>query len=142
MLSATRTPPAPSLIQVRSGQHWFQMGKHTPQRTARAVLKAAHFHYRVAHSQGASSWRDPDLSSEPARCGGAGTSRYPSTIAHCAGSYRRCTSVALGGVPQNKTLVEKAAGLGCLLLRGEVHIHAPLKQINIHFIMIFLCALP
>ena len=41
ILSATRTPPAPSIIQFRGGRHWFQLGKHTPQRTARAILKAA-----------------------------------------------------------------------------------------------------
>jgi hypothetical protein len=36
ILSATRTPPAPSIIQFRGGRYWFQLGKHTPQRTARA----------------------------------------------------------------------------------------------------------
>ena len=41
ILSATRTPPAPSIIQFRGGRYWFQLGKHTPQRTARAILKAA-----------------------------------------------------------------------------------------------------
>ena len=64
ILSATRTPQAPSIIQFRSGRYWFQLGKHTPQRAARAIPKAAHFHYRVAHIQGprpgSYAWRDLD----------------------------------------------------------------------------------
>ena len=38
ILSATQTPPAPSIIQFCDGQHWFHLGTHNPQRTARARL--------------------------------------------------------------------------------------------------------
>ena len=51
ILSATRTPPAPSIIQFRGGRYWFQLGKHTPQRTARAILKAAFPFYNQRSSR-------------------------------------------------------------------------------------------
>jgi hypothetical protein len=47
ILSATRTPPAPSIF--RSGRYWFQLGMHNPQRTTRAVVGASHFRYRASH---------------------------------------------------------------------------------------------
>ena len=52
ILSATRTPLAPSILQFRGGQHRFQLGIHSPQRTARAAVNAAHFSYWPSHIRG------------------------------------------------------------------------------------------
>ena len=46
-LSATRTPPAPSIL--RGGRYWFQLGMHNPQLTTRAAVEASHFRYRASH---------------------------------------------------------------------------------------------
>ena len=49
ILSATRTPPAPSIIQFRGGRYWFQLGMHNPQRTTRAAVEVSYFRYRASH---------------------------------------------------------------------------------------------
>ena len=106
ILSAARTPPAPSIIQFRGGQHWLQLGMHNPQCTARAVLKAAHFHHRVAHIQGPSSyaWRPrirTSVQGQPtAEAQGHRYSQRPSRTApvHTAGAPQR----RWGGCPGMK----------------------------------------
>ena len=87
--SATRTPPAPSIITFRGGRYWFQLGKRTPQRAAvlRQHISIAELHISKARAPGSYAWRDPDLSSESVSYGGAGTSTpVPAAIVHCSGS--------------------------------------------------------
>ena len=73
-------------------------------------------------------------------------SQWPSRTApvHNASEPPRRWKERPGIKPRLKRQDAPAAGVRrCLRmrLRGEVHIRAPLKQINIHLIMIFLCAL-
>ena len=126
ILSAARTPPAPSIIQFRGGQHWLQLGMHNPQCTARAVLKAAHFHPRVAHIQGPSSyaWRPrirTSVQGQPtAEAQGHRYSQRPSRTApvHTAGApprhWGRCPGIKTGSKRQRAPGVPAAA-------RGSAH---------------------
>jgi hypothetical protein len=66
-------------------------------------------------------------------------------MAHCARAYHREIPAALGEVP-TKTPTPKRRRAPVvpgwrLQLRGHAHIRAPWEKINIHLILIFLCAL-
>ena len=140
-LSATRSPPAPSIIQFRGGQHWFQLGMHNPQRTTRA---ASHFRYRASLIQslcrahgGPTDQLRVSMRKLPRRTNSAIASAALMSMANRACAYRRYIPAGLGEVPQKRPAPKRqrapvVPGL-CLQLRGHAHIRAAWKQINHSF---------